>query len=64
MNDMSPPNHSTGATPIQADAMLSATLEAQEWNIVFSALQEMPMRISRPVFDRLMAQFQTATARS
>lgn len=52
MNDMSPP----AQQPIQADAPLSATLQAQEWNTVLSALQEMPMRIARPVFDKLIAQ--------
>jgi hypothetical protein len=38
------------------DQRLDMTLEAQEWNIVFAALNELPMRVARPVFDKLMAQ--------
>ena len=59
MNDMSHPESRSNMppTPIQADAVLSANLQAQEWNVVFTALNELPMRVSRPVFDKLMAQF-------
>lgn len=49
MNDMSPPTH-------KPDDLLTATLEAQEWNVVFAALNEMPRRISDPVFVKLMGQ--------
>ena len=56
MNDMSQPPR--GMTPIQANTPMSVTLEAQEWNVVCSALNELPMRISRPVYDKLIAQFQ------
>jgi hypothetical protein len=43
-------------TPLQPNARLSVTLEAQEWNVVFAALNELPMRIARPVHDKMMAQ--------
>lgn len=35
---------------------LSATLEAQEWNVVFAALQEMPFRASAPIIQKLRQQ--------
>jgi hypothetical protein len=55
MNDMSNPPPPP-RTPVEPDAMLTVTLQAQEWNVVFAALQELPMRVARPVFDRMMAQ--------
>lgn len=55
MNDMSTPRQPP-PTPVQPDQMLTASLQAQEWNTVLMALGEMPMRVSRPVFDRLMSQ--------
>lgn len=54
MNDMSPPPPQP--TTHKPDELLSATLEAQEWNVVFAALNEMPRRISDPVFVKLMGQ--------
>jgi hypothetical protein len=50
MNDMAPP------PPLPPNEKLTATLEAQEWNVVFAALNEMPRRISDPVFVKLMGQ--------
>ena len=50
MNDMGPP------PVLQPNEKLTATLEAQEWNVVFAALNEMPRRISDPVFVKLMGQ--------
>lgn len=38
--------------------LLLVTLEAQEWNVVFAGLQELPMRLSRQVFDKILAQVQ------
>ena len=35
---------------------LSATLEAQEWNCIFAALQEVAFRISAPIITKLRAQ--------
>lgn len=62
MNDMTtsrelPP--APGGTPIQADALLSVTLAAVEWNVVLGALNELPRRISDPLFTKLMQQLQT-----
>lgn len=45
------------AHPMRPEEPLSATLEAQEWNFVFSALDER-MRASRAIFDKLMGQIQ------
>lgn len=57
MNDMSQPPRPVGmGMPVQPNQELTAVLEAQEWNVVLSALSELPMRVSRPVFDRLLAQ--------
>jgi hypothetical protein len=58
MNDMSMPPQQPPQQPVpfQANTQLSVTLEAQEWNVVFAALNELPMRVSRPVFDKMMAQ--------
>jgi hypothetical protein len=50
MNDMTPP------TPHQPTDKLTATLEAQEWNVIFAGLNELPRRISDPVFVKLMGQ--------
>jgi hypothetical protein len=50
MQPMQPPQ------PMQANQQITATLEAQEWNVIFGALNELPMRIARPVFDKLMSQ--------
>jgi hypothetical protein len=41
---------------MQANQQITATLEAQEWNVIFGALNELPMRVARPVFDKLMSQ--------
>lgn len=62
MNDMSQPEQRS-TTPIQPEAPLSATLQAQEWNVVLGALQEMPMRVARPVFDKLVAQLSNVEPR-
>lgn len=50
MNDAGPTPSFSATDPI------SATLEAQEWQIVFAGLNELPMRVSRAVFDKLMGQ--------
>lgn len=57
MNEMSrsPP----AATPeFQPTELVTAALEAQEWNLVLVALNEvsMPMRLLRPVVDKLLSQ--------
>ena len=55
MNDMPPQQQH-----IPSDLPITVTLEAQEWNVVFSALNELPMRVARPVFDKIMSQLQTS----
>jgi hypothetical protein len=45
-----------GTQPMLPTTLRSAELEAQEWNIVLAALQELPMRMARPVYDRLYQQ--------
>lgn len=47
--------------PIPPNTPLTVTLEAQEWNVVFGALNEVPMRVSRGVFDKIMSQIQQET---
>lgn len=44
----------------QANELISATLEVQEWNAVLYALNEAPMamRVARAVTDRLLRQLQ------
>ena len=32
---------------------LTVTLQAQEWNMVLGALQELPYKFSHPLFDKL-----------
>ena len=44
--------------PISPDQPLTVTLSAQEWNMVMSAVNELPHRIARPVFDRIGQQLQ------
>jgi hypothetical protein len=56
MNDMPQQRLEQRPEPMQASTPVSATLTAQEWNVVFSALNELPMRMARPVWDRLMSQ--------
>lgn len=57
MNDMSERPRPAPA-PTQANQQMTATLEAQEWNLVLGAINEvaMPMRLTRPVFDKLVEQ--------
>jgi hypothetical protein len=44
--------------PIPPNTMLTVVLEAQDWNTVFAALNELPMKYARPVCDRIMGQLQ------
>ena len=44
--------------PIEPNQALTATLTAQEWNSVMAALNELPHRIARPIFDKLGQQLQ------
>ena len=39
-----------------ADQPLTVTLAAQDWNTVLAAINELPMRIARPVFDQITLQ--------
>jgi hypothetical protein len=51
MNDMEPTPPTFSATQ-----PISCTLEAQEWQVVFAGLNELPMRVSRAIFDKLLGQ--------
>lgn len=42
--------------PMQPEQPLVATLTAQEWNVVMGALNELPMKLSRTIFDKLLHQ--------
>jgi hypothetical protein len=44
--------------PIEPTQQLAATLTAQEWNTVMAAVNELPHRIARPIFDKLGQQLQ------
>jgi hypothetical protein len=44
--------------PISPDQPLTVTLSAQEWNTVMSAVNELPHRVARPLFDRIGQQLQ------
>jgi hypothetical protein len=44
--------------PISPDQKLSVTLSAQEWNTVMGAVNELPHRVARPLFDRIGQQLQ------
>ena len=56
MNDIIPPQQPL----LQPNDPLTITLQAQEWNIVFEGLNELRMRMARPVFDKMMAQVRAA----
>jgi hypothetical protein len=42
--------------PIEPDRPLSATLSAQQWNVVFAALQKLPYEMVAPIIPRLAEQ--------
>ena len=44
--------------PIQPNQQLTATLTAQEWNVVMAAVNELSHRVARPIIDRLGQQLQ------
>jgi len=50
------------ATPVQipAEQPITITLQAQYWQTVLNALQEMPFRMANPVVQELTKQFQQA----
>lgn len=62
MDDMSTPNRQLPPElqprPMSPETPLTCTLTAQEWNVVLAALNELPRRVSDPVFAKLMAQLQ------
>ena len=43
-------------TPLQPDQPLTATLTAQQWNVVLAALGEMPAKHSMTVIQSLLRQ--------
>jgi hypothetical protein len=50
--------------PLRPTDPLVITLQAQEWSVVLTAVQEapMPLRLTRPVVDKLERQFQERSA--
>ena len=44
--------------PIEPHRPLTVTLSAQEWNTVMSAVNELPHRVARPLFDHIGQQLQ------
>jgi hypothetical protein len=46
------------------DQLLTATLEAQQWNAVMSALHEAPYRMAAPIIEALSRQLQAAAAQT
>ena len=44
--------------PIEPNQPLTVTLTAQEWNNVMAAVNELPHRIARPLFDKMGQQLQ------
>lgn len=44
--------------PIDANASLPATLTATEWNVVLSALHEIPYKLAAPIIPKLAQQLQ------
>lgn len=43
---------------LDANTPMSATLTAQEWNIVLAGLQELPYRVAAQVIPKLAMQLQ------
>ena len=50
--------------PIEPNRSLRAQLTAEQWNTVMAALNELPHRLARPIFDSLMMQLQRQTQMS
>jgi hypothetical protein len=50
------------STPVQisAEHPITITMQAQHWQTVLNALQEMPFRMANPVVQELTKQFQQA----
>jgi hypothetical protein len=46
------------------DQLLTATLEAQQWNIVMSALHDAPYRVAAPLIEALSRQLQAEVAQT
>ena len=44
--------------PIGPNQPLTVTLSAQEWNMVMGAVNELPHRVARPLFDQIGQQLQ------
>ena len=42
--------------PIDPTRSLIARLTAEQWNTVLGAINELPHRIARPIFDELLGQ--------
>jgi hypothetical protein len=51
----------TGPQPVQADAMLTIVLQAQQWNMVLQALSEAPYKIAAPLVQAIGEQLQRQT---
>lgn len=46
---------------VDATMMLSATLQAQEWNVILNTLNEAPYRVAAPLIQKLGQQLQEQT---
>jgi hypothetical protein len=46
------------------DQLLTATLEAQQWNVVMAALHDAPYRVAAPLIEALSRQLQAAAAQT
>lgn len=44
--------------PINPDRPFLGLLSIRDWNIVLAALDELPHKVARPVYDRLVVQLQ------
>jgi hypothetical protein len=49
--------------PIGATDQIRLMLEAQQWNVVMTGLQELPYRVSAPVIAALSQQFEALARR-
>lgn len=47
---------------VTAERELTATLQAQEWQIIFTALRELPYRMSAALIAKLESEINTAAS--
>ncbi len=49
-------NNSNNNMNVSADRLISVTLEAQHWNIIMAALNDLPYKIAKPVIEEVLTQ--------